>query len=495
MPVTLGLDIGTTSTIGILIDDTGRTLALAQRPVELVSLHPGWAEEDPEQWWANVAAVCHELLARSGLRAGDVAGVGVTGMLPAVVLLDGAGRPVRRSIQQSDGRVTAEVAALRHEVDEAAFLVRTGNGINQQLVATKLRWLARHEPDALDRARSLCGAYDFIVRRLTGNPSLERNWALESGFYDLGTGDLADDLVALAGIDRSLLPSVRDGHEVVGGVTAGAAAQTGLAPGTPVVAGCADHVASAFVAGITAPGDCLLKFGGAGDILLATPEPRPDPRLFLDLHIVPGLFMPNGCMAASGAVLNWFVGELGGGRDHAALDALATSSPPGARGLVTLPYFLGEKTPLHDPSARGVLLGLGLHHRTGDLWRALLEGVVMGFRHHIEVAREIGYPVTRLVASDGGARSAVWMQIAADALGMPVALLHGHPGSCLGAAYVAAVGVGAIHGWDAISRFVRPAGTVAPRPTHAAAYAELYESYRETYERLRPLFRRRAQEP
>ncbi len=495
MPVTLGLDIGTTSTIGILIDTDGRTLALAEQPVDLHSPSPGWAEEDPEQWWANVGAVCQELLAHSHLAPAEVAGIGVTGMLPAVVLLDRDGRPVRRSIQQSDGRVGAEVAALRREVDEASFLARTGNGINQQLVATKLRWLAAHEPAALARARTLCGSYDFVVGRLTGERSLERNWALESGFYDLTTGDLADDLVALGGIDRTLLPRVRDGHEVVGGLTALAAAHTGLAPGTPVVAGCADHIASAFVAGITAPGDCLLKFGGAGDILLATPEPRPDPRLFLDLHIVPGLYMPNGCMAASGAVLNWFVHELGGGRDHRALDTLAAASPAGARGLVALPYFLGEKTPLHDPTARGVLAGLGLHHTTGDVWRALLESVVMGFRHHLEVAREIGYPVTRLVASDGGARSAVWMRIAADALGMPVTLLHGHPGSCLGAAYVAAVGVGAIEGWDAIARFVRPAATVAPGAAHAATYAELYASYREVYERLRPLFLRRSQEP
>ncbi len=482
MALLLGLDIGTTSTIGILADTDGRTLALAQRPVDLHSPHPGWAEQDAKQWWANVGAVCRELLA--GVGPGEVAGVGVTGMLPAVVLLDGQGRPVRRSIQQSDGRVAAEVEALRSEVDEAAFLARTGNGINQQLVATKLRWLRRHEPEALAAARHLCGAYDFIVHRLTGVWSLERNWALESGFYDLAAGDLADDLLALGGIGRGLLPPVRQGQEVVGGITAQAAAHTGLAPGTPVVAGCADHIASAFVAGVAAPGDCLLKLGGAGDFLLATPEPRPDARLFLDFHLVPGLFMPNGCMAASGAILNWFVAELGGGRSHAGLDLLAEASPPGARGLVALPYFLGEKTPIHDPTARGLLLGLGLHHTVGDIWRALLEGVAMGFRHHVEVARDIGYPVTRLLASDGGAGSRVWTQILADALQMPVGLLAGHPGSCLGAAYVAGMGTGVLDRWQDIARFVRPAGSIEPVPERAEAYDRLYAAYRDTYRRL-----------
>jgi xylulokinase len=489
MPATLGLDIGTTSTVGILIDTEGRALATAERPASLRSPHPGWAEADPEEWWANVGEVCRELIAKAAIAPRAVAAVGVTGMLPALVALDAAGRPLRPSIQQSDARTGAEIAALRREVDEAAFLARTGNGINQQLLAPKLRWLARHEAAAHARIATVLGSYDVVVQRLTGRLSIERNWALEAGFLELATGRIAPDLLALAGLAPGQLPPLHDGHAVVGEVTAAAAAHTGLAAGTPVVAGCADHIASAFVAGVREPGDCLLKFGGAGDILLATPAPRPDPRLFLDLHIVPGLFMPNGCMAASGSVLSWFRAGLGGGRSYAELDALAAASPPGARGLVALPYFLGEKTPIHDPSARGAFVGLGLHHEVGDLWRALLEAVVMGFRHHVEVAREIGYPITRLLASDGGAKSRVWMQITADALEMPVQLLAGHPGSCLGAAYVAAMGVGALDRWDAIARFVRLECTVVPHVENALIYQELQEMYHETYHALLPIFR------
>ena len=488
MTVALGLDIGTTSTIGILIDTGGRVLATASRPVDLHAPQPGWAEEDPEQWWRNVGEVVRELLGASRLAPAAIAAVGVTGMLPTVVLLDGEGRLIRRSIQQSDGRVGAEVLELRREVDEAAFLARTGNGVNQQLVATKLRWLRRHEPDAFARIGTVLGSYDWINWKLTGRRSLERNWALESGFHDLGRRGIAADLVALAGIEPAALPPVHASHAVIGEVTGEAAAHTGLTAGTPVVAGCADHIASAYVAGVRAPGDVLLKFGGAGDFLLATATPRPDPRLFLDFHIVPGLFMPNGCMAASGAVLNWFVRELGGGRSHAELDRLAAATPPGADGLVMLPYFLGEKTPLHDPDARGVLVGLGLHHTLGHLWRAALEGVVMGFRHHVEVARELGYPVTRLLASDGGAASRVWMQIAADALQMPVRLLEGHPGSCLGAAWVAAHGIGAVTDWEGVERFVRPGALIEPRARTASVYDELWGLYRESYRALAPAF-------
>ncbi len=490
MSVVLGLDIGTTSTIGILVETDGSVLALADAPVTLHSDHPGWAEEDPEEWWANTGTVCRALLAKAGVAPAQVKAVGVTGMVPALVALDTEGRPLRRSIQQSDGRSGAQVAALAAEIDEARFLARTGNGVNQQLVAPRLRWLAQHEPDAFARIATVLGSYDFIAGRLTGTPALERNWALEAGFLDLATGGIAEDLVMLAGISPAQLPKLRSGEEIIGTVTAAAAAHTGLAKGTPVIAGAADHVASAFVAGIARPGDLLIKFGGAGDVLLATDAPKPDPRLFLDFHIVPGLFMPNGCMVSSGSLLNWLAGLLG--QDHAALDALAERVPPGSEGLVLLPYFLGEKTPIQDPAARGTLVGLGLHHTRGHIWRAFLEAVCFGFRHHVDVAREIGYPVTRIIASDGGTRSAVWMQVAADVLGQPVRLLEGHPGSCLGAAYVAGVAIGALPGWEEMRRFVRPARIVEPRAEAIAIYDEAYDAYRELYERLKPFYPRLA---
>jgi len=492
MAVVLGLDIGTTSTIGILVETDGAVLALHSAPVDLFSDHPGWAEEEPEQWWANVGTVCRALLAETRIDPRTIAAVGVAGMVPALVTLDATCAPVRRSIQQSDARTATEVEELRREVDEQDFLRRTGNGVNQQLLAPKLRWLARHEPQNFARIATVLGSYDFITHRLTGRLCIERNFGLEAGFVDLATHAVADDLVAHAGIAPSHLPTLRAGHEIVGSITHHAAAHTGLAAGIPVVAGAADHVASAFAAGIDAPGAMLIKFGGAGDVLLATDHPRPDPRLFLDYHLAPGLFMPNGCMAASGAVLNWFVREFSPDRDHAALDAEAAAIAPGADGLLLLPYFLGEKTPIHDPHARGTLVGLGLHHTRAHVWRAALEAVCFGFRHHAEVARELGYPVTRIIASDGGAASPVWMQIAADVLGMEVQLLAGHPGSCLGAAYVAAMGVAALPDWRQMGRFVRPAGTVRPRPAAVATYAEVYDAWRDLYARLKPFYPRLA---
>lgn len=494
MPAVIGIDIGTTSTIGILIDLPGRIVRIVSRPVALIARHPGWAEENPAEWWANTCAITRELLGTEPRLAAELVAIGVSGMVPALVLLDEAGALLRPSIQQSDGRSSAEVAGLRQEVDEARFLRRTGNGLTQQIIATKLRWLARHEAEIFARIGTVFGSYDFINWKLTGARRIEHNWALEAGFVDLAEGELAPDLIALAGIRPEHLPPIAESHRVIGRVSAAAAAETGLPAGLPVVAGAADHVASAYAAGVIGEGDVLLKFGGAGDILIAAEHAVPDRRIFLDRHVVPGLFMPNGCMAATGAMLNWIVGGFAGGavrdqpRPHAALDALAAAVPAGSEGVVMLPYLLGEKSPIQDPAARGTIAGLSLNHGVAHLWRAALESVGYGFLHHIEVFRELGYPVHRLLVSDGGSQSRIWMQIVADILQMPLQRLEGHPGSCLGAAWVAAMGVGAAEDWAGVGGLVRQGELIVPDGAKAAAYAEGYRRFRSLYDQLAPWF-------
>lgn len=491
MTCLIGVDIGTTSTIGILIDTGGEVLATATRPVTLLSPRAGWAEEDPEEWWCNLCAITAELMRAVAARGARLAGIGVTGMLPAVVLLDAAGRLLRPSIQQSDGRCGAEVAAMRREADEAAFIARAGNGINQQLVGAKIRWLERHEPDVHRRIATVFGSYDYVNWRLTGRRAVEQNWALEAGFVDLGTQAVADDLVAFAHLPRAAVPGRTLSHQILGPVTAEAAAATGLPAGLPVVGGAADHIASALAAGLVAPGQMLLKFGGSVDVLTVSERAAPDPRMYLDHHLIPDLFVPNGCMATGGSGLNWFARTFAGreadaarasGRTlHQHLDALAAAVPAGADGVTVLPYFLGEKTPIHDPAARGLFAGLSLNHGLPHLWRALLEAYAYALAHHVETLRDMGHAPTSFVASDGGAQSRVWMQIVADVLGAPVALLKGHPGSCLGAAWTAAIGTGAATDWRGIGRFVSPDEVVRPQAGNAEVYAQGYRKFRELY--------------
>jgi xylulokinase len=491
MSCVIGLDIGTTSTIGILISLPDRVLAQASRPVTLHSPKAGWAEEDPEEWWQNVQEIIPELLRQAKIDAEQVCAIGVAGMLPALVTLDASDRVIRRSIQQSDGRSGDEVAGLAAELDAAEFTARAGNGINQQLIAAKLRWLEKHEPENFVQIATIFGSYDFINWKLTGIRAVEQNWALEAGFIDLGKDALCDDLIRLGHVDPAVVPPKIASHAILGHVTEAAAQATGLTVGTLVAGGAADHVASAFAAGVTGPGDVLLKFGGAADILISTATARPDQRMFLDYHLVPGLFMPNGCMASGGSALNWFVDKLANGEKAAAtaagitlhqhMDQISAPIPAGADGVQIVPYFLGEKTPIHDPRARGVIHGLSLNHDLRHLWRALLEGFAYAFRHHVEVLADMGHPSQRFLASDGGSTSRFWMQICADVLQAPVQLLAGHPGSSLGAAWVAAVASGLTNDWAGVSRFVTCSEVVRPNSENAGIYDAGYRQFRRTY--------------
>lgn len=338
MDCVIGIDVGTTSTSGILVGMPDQVLARASRPVSLSSPFQGWTEQDPEQWWDNTCAIVAELIAMAGVAAADIKGIGVTGMLPALVTMDRDGVLLRPSIQQSDGRTGAEVAEIAAEIDEAAFLRKTGNGINQQLIAPKPRWLEKREPEVFSRIATVFGSYDFINWKLTGRRAVEQNWALEAGFTDLATGTLSAELIGLGHVPPWVVPRRIVSHEVLGHVTAAAARATGLPEGVPVIGGAADHIASGFAAGVTEPGDVLLKFGGAADILIATATAVPDARMFLDYHLTPGRFMPNGCMACGGSALNWFADKIAGGEVAAAaaaglplhrhLDQIAAHSHP-----------------------------------------------------------------------------------------------------------------------------------------------------------------------
>jgi xylulokinase len=484
----LGIDIGTTSTKAVLIDLKGRLLAETSRPATLHTPHPAWAEANPTEWWRNVCAIIPTCLQRAGIKAGQIAAIGVSGMVPALVLLDRENQVIRPSIQQNDARAVAEIEQQRQQTHAADILQRTGSPITQQSIGPKLLWLRRREPETMQRTDRVMGSYDFIVHRLTGAFSLERNWALEGGLFDLERQDWDDDLLGLATIDRAWLAPVRWPAEIVGEVTPQAASQTGLRAGTPVVAGSADHIASAFSAGLKQEGDLLVKLGGAGDILCCVDRIQVDPRLFLDYHVIPGKFLINGCMAASGSLIRWYRDQFAPNSTYATLDAEAARIPAGAEGLILLPYFLGEKTPINDPFARGTVVGLTLSHTPIHLYRAILEGIAYGFYHHLEVMAEHGHRASTARVTNGGAHSQLWRQITADVLGLRLEKIADHPGSSLGAAFVAGMGIGAFDRWDQIEQFIKIAGVTEPNAEHHAQYRQLFNVYREIYESLKDKF-------
>jgi xylulokinase len=486
----LGIDIGTTATKVIVMESNGQVAAAVQEAVTLSSVQAGRAEEDAGQWWANVCRAIPRCLQQAGIDGRQVVAVGCSGMVPALVLLDGGGHVLRPSIQQNDARAVREIDEMRARTDAGDILRRTGSAITQQSVGPKLLWLLRHEAQVMRQAHSLMGSYEFIAHRLTGARYCERNWALESGLFDLQSGDWDDELLSLAGIGRSLLAPVRWPAEVVGEVTREAAALTGLMEGTPVAAGSADHIASAFSAGLKAPGDLLVKLGGSGDMLISLDEALVDERLYLDYHLIPGKFVMNGCMASSGSLIRWFREQFAAESDYAALDCEAESIAAGSDGLVLLPYFLGEKTPLQDPLARGTLVGLTLSHTRAHVFRAVLEGISYGFLHHLEVLAEHGLHPRVARCTNGGARSHLWKQVTADVLGIRLEEVAQHPGSSLGAAFCAGMGVGVFQEWSEIERFIQVSSVTEPDMEKHARYKKVYGLYREIYERLKDVYPR-----
>jgi xylulokinase len=484
----LGIDIGTTNTKMILIDNEGSILASASRPATLHSRFVGWAEEDPSEWWQNVCDLVPECLQQAGIQATQIAGIAVSGMVPTVIILDKEGQVLRNSIQQNDARVVAEVNEFRSKTDKNVILKKTGSAITQQSVGPKISWLMKHEADVMKNVAHILGSYDYINFRLTGNYYVEHNWALESGLYNLSTKMWDEELLDLYQIDPSWMCSVKESSAIIGTVTASAAAETGLARDIPVVAGSADHIASAFSAGVKNEGDLLVKLGGAGDILYCTDILGFEERLFLDFHLIPGKYLINGCMASSGSIIKWYKNNFAPDMEYRELDTAAESLPPGSDGLVLLPYFLGEKTPINNPLARGTLVGLTLSHNSNHIFRAILEGISYAFQNHLDVMAENNWYPKKVRVTNGGADSRLWKQITADVLGLPLEKVAGHPGSSLGAAFVAGMGTEIFSSWDEIEKYIQISEVIQPDFKNHAVYQDLYKISREIYDRLESVY-------
>lgn len=470
---TIGIDIGTTGTKTVLFDPSAGIVAQAGRESTLHSPVPGGAEADTAQWHANVVDTIREILRVSGIDAGAVGAVAVSGMVPAVIPVDAHGKALRRAILQNDARATDEVRRLAEALTDVDLVALTGSALTQQSVAPTTLWLREHEPDVYERTAHYVGSYDWVLMALGVDAHVEQNWALESGLFTID-GEVAHRVVAASGLDVSTLPPVCRPGTKVGEVSSAAAELTGLRPGTALVVGGADHVLSAFAAGVNRPGDALVKLGGAGDILVASDTKVVDERLYLDAHPVPGHWLPNGCMATSGSLIRWFQ-ALVGGPELTTLDDEAMHAAPAE--VLCLPYFLGEKSPLHDPDLRGVFAGLHLGHGRADVYRSVLEAIAFGFRHHVDVFTDIGIAPTRVMITNGGSKSVLWKQIHADVLGLELRPVRGHPGASLGAAVIAAIGIGALDDWSDAARFVALDPPVVPDESRRAVYDDAYRTW------------------
>lgn len=504
MDLLLGIDIGTYESKGVIVEAaSGRIVAQAAQEHGVIMPRPGWAEHDAESiWWSDFIALCRQLLSHPGVSAESIRAIGVSAIAPTMLAIDRTGRPLRPAILYGiDTRTVEEIEDLTYALGHEWLLEHAGSALSTQSAGPKILWFRRHEPELYRQTWKILTASSYLVFRLTGRIVIDHYTAVAfAPLYDLPALRWSETGAALI-CDLDMLPDLHWTTEVVGEVTATAARETGLRPGTPVIAGTADAAAEAIAAGATRPGDCMIMYGTTVFLIEICDRLLRSGVLWPTVFLVPGTYALTAGMATAGAIIRWFRDQLaplelrtemeGGPPAYEALIHLAAESPPGSRGLVVLPYFSGERTPIHDPHARGLILGLTISHRRSDIYRALLEGIAYGIRHNIEVMIEMGAEPSRLIAIGGGTKNPVWLQIVSDVLGRPQEV-RGSLGAAYGDAFLAGMGIGYFQSLTDLLNWLGPAFQVEPILAHVQYYDLYYTIYKELYPRLRDLMHRLA---
>jgi xylulokinase len=486
----VGIDVGTASSKGVLLRPDGSSVADARAEHSMSVPRPGWAEQDADAiWWADVCAIATRLV--GAVPRGDrIAGVAMSAIGPTLLPLDDAGRPLRPAILYGvDTRATEQIAGLeaRHGVDNLRGL--SGHALSSQAVGPKIGWLNEHEPEIAARARWFVTASTYIAYRMTGELAIDAHTASHwNPLFDpraIAWSDrFADGITTL---DR--LPRVAWPADVVGSVTAAAAAATGLPAGIPVAVGTVDVQAEALSVGVAEPGDLMVMYGSTTFFILVTDAPLQADPLWLVAGAEPGRWALAAGLATGGSAMAWFrdqfAAELVAAERVGGPNAFATLAAEAAAAdgddVLFLPYLSGERTPINDPAARGVLAGLSLHSSRGDAYRGLLQGIAYAARSNIEAMRHLGAPVTRVVAVGGGTADASFLQLISDACAIEQAIPASTIGAARGDAFVAGLAAGIVRRAD-LPRWVEIAATVRPDPAARAGHDRRYAAFRRLYE-------------
>lgn len=498
----LGVDIGTYSSKGVLVARTGEVLASHVVEHQISMPQPGWVEHDADAvWWHDFTSICRAVLDKSGIDPRHIAGAGVSTIAPCVLPVDAEGRPLRPGILYGiDTRASREIVELEERIGKDLLFDRYGTQLSSQSTSPKIRWLRNNEPDVWRKTRLILSGTGYIVYRLTREAVIDVYDAMTyAPLFDLRSlnwnAAMADLIAPLA-----TLPRITWSCEVAGEVDAAGARESGLAEGTPVITGTADAAAEAISAGLVSTGDLMVMYGSSIFFILKCAELFPSRRFWGTHFLERGTYAVAGGMSTSGSLLRWFrdqfaalemaVQGAGGANAYAALAEAAAGSPRGSKGLIALPYFAGERTPLHDPDACGVIFGLTLSHTRADVYRALLEGVGYGIRHNIEAMAEEGITSRRILAVGGGTLNLPWMQAVSDIAQIEQHIPEQHLGASYGDAFMAGVGVGMFSGTTEASRWVRTGRVVRPDPEARGVYDGSYRLYRDLYTQTAALMHR-----
>ncbi|MEK0082490.1 xylulokinase [Benzoatithermus flavus] len=493
-PATIGIDIGTSGAKGVLLSVGGKVLARADAAYPLLTPRPGWTEQDPEDWWQAAVVVLRRLVEAAG-STHRITGIGLSGQMHGSVFLDEADRPIRPALLWNDARTHAACAEIERRVGRERVIEITGNRASTGMQAPKLLWLRAHEPEAAARVAKLLLPKDFVRVRLTGGYATDAADASGTLLLDLRQRRWSEEMLTVLDIRRELLPEVLESPEPTGGVSEEAAALTGLPAGTPVVAGGGDNACAAIGAGLIEEGHGVCSLGTSGTLFVHSMTPRIDPEGSLNAFCdaVPGGYHLMGVILSAGGALQWFKERIVPGEadllarngldPFAVLLGTAEAVPPGAEGLLFLPYLAGERSPHMDPHARGAWVGLSLAHHRGHLVRALIEGVGFAFADCLERMRALGIEPPGIMLTGGGAKAELWRAILAAQLRAPLTVGTAAEGPALGAAILAQVGAG-LH--RDLASAVRAA--VPPAPAPRRAEVDLAERYRALHARYRALY-------
>ncbi len=489
----MGIDVGTFSSKGALVTPDGDILATHQEEHGLSVPRPGWAEHDADAiWWKDVCAISQALLKKSGATSEDVAGIAVSALGPDLVCLDAEGRTLRPAILYGvDVRAMREIADLNQQFGRDRLYELGGMHLTSQAIGPKILWVRRNEPEVFRKTHYLCSGSTFLVYRLCGEYVLDYHSA--SHFNPLIDNRKLkwDELCADTIVGDVPLPKLAWTGELAGQVTRKAAQETGLKAGTPVTVGTIDAIAEGISGGVMRPGDLLMMYGTTTFFVLVTDQYPPNETMWLTAYAFPGLYDIEAGMATTGALTRWFRDNFalkekadeaaGGASAYSVLNAEAEQIPAGSGGLVILPYFSGERTPLNDPEARGVIAGLSLAHTRAHIYRAILEAQAYGVAHNMEAMQTAGAIPRRAIAVGGGAKSELLLQIVTDITGIEQLLPEKTIGACYGDAFLAGLATGIVPMPALDNQWVRIARRFEPDAARAAAYQEYYRVYRDLY--------------
>lgn len=485
MAILLGLDIGTTGARTIAVDERGVVVASASTEYPLATPQPGWSEQDPEDWWRAACETLGSVAAQ--VEGREIVGLGLTGQMHGATFLDAADVPIRPALLWNDQRTAAQCAAIAAAVGAERLIAITGNPALTGFQSPKILWLRDAEPANYARVARVLLPKDFVRLRLTGEAATDASDAAGTLLLDVRRRDWSAEILAALGIPRRWLPTVYEGPQIAGRLLPEIAAELALPAGLPVAAGGGDNAAAAVGTGIVEAGPVSVSLGTSGVVFAHTDEFLADPsgRLHAFCHAVPEKYHLMAVTLAAGGALRWWR-DLLSSADYTRLTAEAAAVPPGADGLLFLPYLSGERTPHLDPAARGSFVGLTARHTRAHLTRAVMEGVVFSLHDGFTLIRELGVPIGEVRATGGGARSALWRQILADTLDLPVRRVVAEEGPAYGAALLAGVAAGVWHDLAEVATLVR----LRPdqeMPDHAGVrvYTEYVALYRTLYPALR----------